>query len=79
VRSLLLTGDPDVGLLALLGPRGAPGDALAPELVQAEDLLHLLPRDVDGHLHDGQRCRAQGPGRGHVVCKPTKNPKADRL
>lgn len=58
-----LTGNSDVGLLALLGPSGAPGDALAPVLVQTEDLLHLLPGDVDCHLHDRQRCKAS-TGRG---------------
>lgn len=54
----LLTGDSDVRLLALLGSSGAPGDALAPVLVQTEDLLHLLPGDVNCHLHDRQRCKA---------------------
>lgn len=54
----LLTGNSDVGLLALLGSSGAPGDALAPVLVQTEDLLHLLPGDVNCHLHDRQRCKA---------------------
>lgn len=54
----LLTGDSDVRFLALLGSSGAPGDALAPVLVQTEDLLHLLPGDVNCHLHDRQHCKA---------------------
>lgn len=42
--------------MALLGSGGAPGDALTPVIIQAEDLLHLLPGDFDCHLHDGERC-----------------------
>lgn len=60
----LLTGNSDVRLLALLSSSGAPGNALAPVLVQTEDLLHLLPGDVNCHLHHRQRCKAN---RGRVV------------
>lgn len=42
-----LTGDADVGLAALGGPCRAPGHTLAPEVLWAEELLHLLPRDLD--------------------------------
>lgn len=53
-----LTSNSDVRFLALLGSGGAPGHALAPVLVQAEDLLHLLSGDFNRHLHDRQRCEA---------------------
>lgn len=53
-----LTSNSDVRLLALLCSGGAPGHALAPVLVEAEDLLHLLSGDVNCHLHDWQRCEA---------------------
>lgn len=53
-----LTSNSDVRFLALLGSGGAPGDALTPVLIETEDLLHLLSGDVDCHLHDWQRCKA---------------------
>lgn len=42
-----LTGDADVGLAALGGPRRAPGHTLAPEVLRPEELFHLLPRNLD--------------------------------
>lgn len=54
-----LTSNPDVRFLALLGSRGAPGDALTPVLIETEDLLHLLSGNVNRHLHDWQRCKKE--------------------
>lgn len=53
-----LTSNPDVRFLALLSSSGAPGDTLTPVLIEAEDLLHLLPGNLNRHLHDRQRCKA---------------------
>lgn len=44
------TCDADVGPAALGGARRAPGYALAPVILQPEQLLHLLPRHLDLHL-----------------------------
>lgn len=61
-RPRTLTGDAHKGLLALGGAGGAPCHALAPVLLQPEDLLHLLAGDFDAHLHHGQ----PWDGRQHV-------------
>lgn len=51
-----LTGDADVGLAALGGPRGAPGHTLTPEVLGPEQLLHLLPGDLDAGFSYDQAC-----------------------
>lgn len=51
-----LTGDPDVGLAALGGSCRAPGHTLTPEILQTEDLLHLLTGDLDTGLPHHQTC-----------------------
>ncbi len=49
----ILTGDADVGFSALGGPCRAPGHTLTPEVLRAEQLLHLLPSDLYAGLsHD---------------------------
>lgn len=68
-----LTGNLDVRFLALLGSGGAPGDALTPVIIQAEDLLHLLSGDFDCHLHDGERCNTNSrERRRRLHGKPSK-------
>lgn len=52
-----LTGDPDVGLTALGGSRGAPGHTLTPEILQTEQFLHLLTGDLDTGLPNHQTYR----------------------
>lgn len=55
--SRALTGNADVGFAALGGARGAPRHALAPVILRPEELLHLLPRDLDAHLPHNQTCQ----------------------
>lgn len=56
----LLTCDPDSRLAALGGSQVAPGDAQAPVVLGAVEVLHLLTRDVDHHLADLQPCGRDG-------------------
>lgn len=57
-----LTGDADVGAAALGGARRAPGHALAPIILQAKELLHLLPGHLNLHLPHQQPCRGTRHG-----------------
>lgn len=50
-RTVRLTSNPHVRLLALLSSCSAPSNTLAPVVLQTKDLLHLLPRDINLHLH----------------------------
>lgn len=52
-----LTGDADIGPAALGGARRAPGHALAPVILQAKQLLHLLPGHLDLHLPHQKPCK----------------------
>lgn len=69
---IALTSNFDVGFLALLGSGGAPGDALTPVIIQAEDLFHLLPGDFDCHLHDGECCNTNSRQTTAVSGKPSR-------
>lgn len=69
---IALTSNPDVSLLALLGSGGAPGNALTPVIIQAEDLFHLLPSDFDCHLHDGERCNTNSRETTEVSGNPSR-------
>lgn len=53
----LLTGNADRCLAALGGSQVAPGDAQAPVILRAVEVLHLLTGHVDHHLADLQPCR----------------------
>lgn len=57
---MLLTGDADGGLAALGGPQVTPGDAQAPVVLGAVEVLHLLPGHVDRHLAVLQPCGRDG-------------------
>lgn len=50
----LLTSDAHGRLPALGGAQVASGHALAPVILRAVEILHLLPRHVDGNLPDLQ-------------------------
>lgn len=52
-----LTCNADVGFAALGGACGAPGHALAPVILRPEELLHLLPGNLDADLPHNQTCQ----------------------
>lgn len=53
----VLTCHADVCLATLGGSSGAPGHALAPVILGAEQLLYLLSRDFDAGFSHHQTCR----------------------